>query len=94
LISAVAPWAITVCLIIGGLFLCYEGFEKDKNKGASIWCGPFNTIINNTSPAKLFCIFTAIIKHSNFKKNKTMTAMGVINGLQILYRRCFHQQAF
>ncbi|PCJ46248.1 MAG: hypothetical protein COA99_03215 [Moraxellaceae bacterium] len=28
LISAVAPWAVTVCLIIGGLFLCYEGFEK------------------------------------------------------------------
>jgi uncharacterized protein len=27
-ISAVAPWAIVPLLIVGGLFLCYEGFEK------------------------------------------------------------------
>ncbi len=27
-ISAVAPWAITPLLMIGGLFLCFEGFEK------------------------------------------------------------------
>jgi len=27
-ISAVAPWAITPLLMAGGLFLCYEGFEK------------------------------------------------------------------
>ena len=32
LISAIAPWAVTVCLIIGGLFLCYEGFEKIAHK--------------------------------------------------------------
>ena len=31
-ISAIAPWAVTVCLIIGGLFLCYEGFEKIAHK--------------------------------------------------------------
>jgi predicted DNA repair protein MutK len=28
LISAVAPWAITPLLMAGGLYLCYEGFEK------------------------------------------------------------------
>lgn len=28
LISAIAPWAITPLLMIGGLFLCYEGCEK------------------------------------------------------------------
>ncbi len=28
LISVVAPWLITPLLMIGGLFLCYEGFEK------------------------------------------------------------------
>jgi predicted DNA repair protein MutK len=28
LISAFAPWAITPLLMIGGAFLCYEGFEK------------------------------------------------------------------
>ena len=28
LISAFAPWAVTVLLMIGGAFLCYEGFEK------------------------------------------------------------------
>jgi predicted DNA repair protein MutK len=28
LISAIAPWAITPLLMIGGAFLCYEGFEK------------------------------------------------------------------
>ena len=27
-ISLVAPWLITPALIVGGLFLCYEGFEK------------------------------------------------------------------
>lgn len=27
-ISLVAPWAITPLLVCGGLFLCYEGFEK------------------------------------------------------------------
>lgn len=28
LISWVAPWAITPLLVLGGLFLCFEGFEK------------------------------------------------------------------
>ena len=28
LVSAVAPWAITPLLMLGGAFLCYEGFEK------------------------------------------------------------------
>lgn len=28
LISAVAEWAITPLLMLGGLYLCYEGFEK------------------------------------------------------------------
>ncbi len=28
LISAVAPWLITPLLMLGGAFLCYEGFEK------------------------------------------------------------------
>ncbi|TJY62261.1 DUF808 domain-containing protein [Sinimarinibacterium sp. CAU 1509] len=28
LISAVAPWAITPLLMLGGAFLCFEGFEK------------------------------------------------------------------
>ena len=27
-ISAFVPWAVTPLLMIGGLFLCYEGFEK------------------------------------------------------------------
>ena len=27
-VSAVAPWAVTPVLMIGGAFLCYEGFEK------------------------------------------------------------------
>ena len=27
-ISAVAPWAVTPLLMIGGAFLCFEGFEK------------------------------------------------------------------
>jgi uncharacterized protein len=32
LISALAPWAITPLLVLGGLFLCYEGFEKVWHK--------------------------------------------------------------
>ena len=28
LLSAIAPWAITPLLIIGGIYLCFEGFEK------------------------------------------------------------------
>jgi predicted DNA repair protein MutK len=31
-ISAIAPWAITPLLMAGGLFLCYEGFEKLAHK--------------------------------------------------------------
>jgi predicted DNA repair protein MutK len=31
-ISALAPWAITPLLMVGGLFLCYEGFEKIAHK--------------------------------------------------------------
>jgi uncharacterized protein len=31
-ISFVAPWLITPALIVGGLFLCYEGFEKVAHK--------------------------------------------------------------
>ena len=31
-ISAWAPWAITPLLMIGGAFLCYEGFEKLAHK--------------------------------------------------------------
>ena len=31
-ISAVAPWAVTPLLMLGGLFLCYEGFEKIAHK--------------------------------------------------------------
>ncbi|MGL4268406.1 MAG: DUF808 family protein, partial [Plesiomonas sp.] len=28
LISAIVPWAITPLLMLGGMFLCFEGFEK------------------------------------------------------------------
>src|SRR5688500_14444244 len=31
-ISAVAPWAVIPLLMIGGAFLCYEGFEKIAHK--------------------------------------------------------------
>lgn len=33
LISAFASWAITPLLMIGGAYLCYEGFEKVAHKG-------------------------------------------------------------
>ena len=32
LISAIAPWAVTPLLMIGGAFLCFEGFEKLAHK--------------------------------------------------------------
>jgi predicted DNA repair protein MutK len=28
IVSAVAPWAVTPLLMVGGAYLCYEGFEK------------------------------------------------------------------
>jgi uncharacterized protein len=31
-VSLVVPWLITPALILGGLFLCYEGFEKVAHK--------------------------------------------------------------
>jgi predicted DNA repair protein MutK len=31
-ISAFAPWLVTPLLMLGGLFLCYEGFEKVAHK--------------------------------------------------------------
>ena len=33
-ISAIAPWAVMPLLMIGGLFLCYEGFEKIAHRFA------------------------------------------------------------
>ena len=33
-ISVLAPWAVTPLLMIGGLFLCYEGFEKIMHRRA------------------------------------------------------------
>jgi hypothetical protein len=32
LLSAIAPWSITPLLMAGGLFLCFEGFEKVARK--------------------------------------------------------------
>lgn len=32
LLSAIAPWAITPLLMVGGAYLCYEGFEKLAHK--------------------------------------------------------------
>lgn len=32
LLSAIAPWAITPLLMIGGAYLCFEGFEKLAHK--------------------------------------------------------------
>ena len=31
-ISALAPWAVTPLLMLGGAFLCFEGFEKLAHK--------------------------------------------------------------
>lgn len=31
-ISALAPWAITPLLMVGGAYLCFEGFEKISHK--------------------------------------------------------------
>ena len=31
-ISALLPWAVTPLLMVGGLYLCYEGFEKVAHK--------------------------------------------------------------
>src|SRR6188508_3343462 len=31
-ISALAPWAVIPLLMVGGAFLCYEGFEKVAHK--------------------------------------------------------------
>src|SRR3954467_5694577 len=31
-ISAFVPWAVTPLLMVGGLFLCFEGFEKLAHK--------------------------------------------------------------
>ncbi len=32
LISAVAPWAVMILLMLGGAYLCFEGFEKIAHK--------------------------------------------------------------
>src|SRR6185503_16053765 len=31
-LSAIAPWAVTPLLMVGGLYLCFEGFEKLAHK--------------------------------------------------------------
>lgn len=50
LVSALAPWSIAPLMVLGGLFLCYEGFEKiferafgsdpGRMAGRSIGAGP------------------------------------------------------
>ncbi|MDH5517465.1 MAG: DUF808 domain-containing protein [Gammaproteobacteria bacterium] len=37
LISALFPWLIIILLMIGGSYLCYEGFEKIFHKLIQIW---------------------------------------------------------
>ncbi len=32
LISAIAPWAVMILLMLGGAYLCFEGFEKISHK--------------------------------------------------------------
>jgi len=46
LLSAFTPWAITPLLMIGGLFLCFEGYEKVQQMMA-----PHNAHANATNPA-------------------------------------------
>jgi predicted DNA repair protein MutK len=46
LLSAFTPWAITPLLMIGGLFLCFEGYEKVQQMMA-----PHNAHANATYPA-------------------------------------------
>jgi uncharacterized protein len=52
-ISAFAPWAVTPLLMLGGAFLCYEGFEKlahklmhGKNEGAAHHAELVNALAN------------------------------------------------
>jgi len=46
LLSAFTPWAITPLLMIGGLFLCFEGYEKVQQMMA-----PHNAHANATDAA-------------------------------------------
>jgi predicted DNA repair protein MutK len=43
-ISAFAPWAITPLLMVGGLYLCFEGFEKSPTAAAPAHEAPAGTL--------------------------------------------------
>lgn len=48
-ISAFAPWAVTPLLMVGGAFLCFEGFEKVAHKffhGASEQAAEHEQLVN------------------------------------------------
>jgi hypothetical protein len=47
-LSAFAPWAITPLLMIGGLFLCFEGYEKVRDWIAG---GAHQAAVHASSPA-------------------------------------------
>ncbi len=53
LISVVAPWLINPLLMIGGLFLCYEGIEKVIHSLFSKKHTLKNTQIHNNKTMKL-----------------------------------------
>lgn len=47
-ISALAPWAVTPLLLLGGLYLCYEGAEKLAHR----WLHPAHTTAAPLGPAR------------------------------------------
>ena len=69
-ISALAPWAVTPLLMIGGAYLCYEGFEKIAHKFLH---SPFDERIHHTE--LVAAVANPAIDMVAFEKNKIKGAV-------------------
>jgi uncharacterized protein len=69
-ISAFAPWAVTPLLMAGGIFLCYEGFEKLAHK---FMHGKANDAAQHTELTK--ALVDPAVDVAAFEKNKIKGAV-------------------
>ena len=69
-ISALAPWAVTPLLMIGGAYLCYEGFEKIAHKFLH---SPFDERIHHSE--LVAAVANPAIDMVAFEKNKIKGAV-------------------
>ena len=70
-LSALAPWAVTPLLMLGGVYLCFEGFEKLAHLWQRHWAGESNPL----SPAPKAALADSGIDAVALEKEKVRGAI-------------------